>query len=229
MECLIRTPRYEALRTAGNSIFIVLPTDPARSDADSALAPTQRQPTRDEQGLVNYYDSADEPIDRLWRDKLGRFLYDHVVKEELKQRGIRPRTNPEKVYITNFPANYTLWVHKKGHPHDPRKDHYLYGSRHVPHFRSPMEFCLHLVWLLDGQPMKANGKPNCRCCYCDGSMSQSDISSALGRYHPSKRDRDGKDKDKDGDGKRKPRTKKPAPSTSIPYKDYTKLNTTSAA
>lgn len=89
MECLIRTPRYEALRTAGNSIFIVLPTDPALSDADAALAPAQRQPTRDEQGLVNYYDSADEPIDRLWREKLGRFLYDHVVKEELKQRGIR--------------------------------------------------------------------------------------------------------------------------------------------
>ncbi|KAI0823662.1 hypothetical protein BC628DRAFT_1411431 [Trametes gibbosa] len=128
MECIIRTPRYEALRTADKTIFIVLPTDPRLSDADAARAPTQLLPTRDEQGLVNYYEKVDETIDRLWREKLGRYLYDHVVKEDLKRLDIRPRANPDKVYLTNFPANYTLWVHKKGHPHDPRKDHYLYGQ-----------------------------------------------------------------------------------------------------
>ncbi|KAI0358470.1 hypothetical protein OH77DRAFT_1420860 [Trametes cingulata] len=229
MECIIRTPRYEAVAPSNKTVFIVLPTIDSTSDADPGRAPTNTVPTRDAQGLVNYYEPAEQMIERMWREKLGRYLYDHVVKEDMAQQGIRPRSNPDKVYLANFPPHYKLWVHKKGHPHDPRKDHYLYGSRYVAQFRSPMEFCLHLKWLLEGQAMKENGKPDCRCCYCDGTVTQGEISSKLGTYHPHRRDKDRKDKDKDRDGKPpKPRARQ-APSTEIRFKDYTKLNPASAA
>ncbi|KAI0374016.1 hypothetical protein BV20DRAFT_936201 [Pilatotrama ljubarskyi] len=128
MDCIIRTPRYEAVAPTNKTIFIVLPTTDSTSDADPGRVPANTVPTRDEQGLVNYYEQADQAMERLWREKLGRYLYDHVVKEDMARQGIRPRPNPDKVYLANFPANYTLWVHKKGHPHDPRKDHYLYGK-----------------------------------------------------------------------------------------------------
>ena len=192
----------------------------------------------------------------IWRVKESNVCASPLPPSEPKPtqaRAILPSVpcQPDKVFLANFPAHYTLWVHKKGDPHAPRKDHYLYGesssrciaavrmvinnllstltgSRYVAQFRSPMEFCLHLKWLLDGQPMKENGRPDCRCCYCDGSVPQGEISSAFGRYHPSRRDRDKKDRDKGGGGKR-PRTKasRAAASTTIPFKDYTKLNTAS--
>lgn len=92
-----------------------------------------------------------------------------------------------------------------------------------------MEFCLHLAWLLDGQPMKAHGRPDCRCRYCDGSIKQAEISSAFGFYHPANRDKDRKDKDRDGDGKRKPKIQRTVPPTTIPFKDYTKLNSASTS
>lgn len=88
MECLIRTPRYEALRRE-KTVFIVLPTDESESDADAGRAPTQRTRTRDAQGLVNYYEPADEVTDRMWREKLGRFIYDHVVKPDMARQGTR--------------------------------------------------------------------------------------------------------------------------------------------
>ncbi|KAI0329418.1 hypothetical protein GY45DRAFT_1304915 [Cubamyces sp. BRFM 1775] len=229
MECVIRTPHYEAVRRPQTkTLFIVLPTDEAMSDADPERAPTRRLPVRDERGQVNYYEEAEQSIDRLWRERLGKYLYDHVVKDEMARQGVQLLPKPDKIYLANFPAHYTLWVHKKGDPHDPRRDRYLYGSRYVAQFRSPMEFCLHLKWLLDGQPMKENGRPDCRCCYCDGSVPQGEISSAFGRYHPSRRDKDKKDRDKDGGGKRpRPKASHAATST-ITFKDYTKLNTTSA-
>ncbi|KAI0630382.1 hypothetical protein C8Q77DRAFT_1137849 [Trametes polyzona] len=229
MERLIRTHHYEALRTTDKTVFIILPTNPRLSDGDAFRVPPNTTRTRDAEGLVNYYEQADDDIERLWREKLGRWLYNHIVKEDMARKGISPTSSPDKVYLANFPANYTLWTHKKGHPHDPRIDHYLYGSRFVDKFRSPMEFCLHLKWILDGQPMKPSRTPDCRCRWCDGTIPQAEISSAFGTYHPPRRDKDRKDKDRDG--KRGPRTKRAAPSTStsIPFKDYTKLNTTSAA
>ena len=89
MECLIKTPRYEALSTTSKTMFIVLPTDPKTSDADASRAPTQRSPKRNEQGLVNYYEEAEQSVDRMWREKLGRYLYDYVVKDDMARQGIR--------------------------------------------------------------------------------------------------------------------------------------------
>ncbi|KAI9062873.1 hypothetical protein FKP32DRAFT_1572731 [Trametes sanguinea] len=128
MNSVLKTPHYEAVYMTKKTMFIVLPTDRTVSDADPDRAPTQRFPIRDEQGLVNYYEEADASMERRWREKLGIYLYNHVVKPEMARRGIQPPSKPDKVYLANFPANYTLWVHKKGDPHDPRKDHYLYGE-----------------------------------------------------------------------------------------------------
>ncbi|CDO77337.1 hypothetical protein BN946_scf184775.g28 [Trametes cinnabarina] len=230
MTSLFKTSYYEAVYATNKTMFIILSTDRRASDADPDRAPTQRFPTRDEQGLVNYYEEADASMERKWREKLGIYLYNYVLKPEMERRGINPPPKPDKVYLANFPANYSLWVHKKGDPHDPRTDHYLYGSRWVAQFRSPMEFCLHLKWLLEGQPMKKSRRPDCQCRYCDGTIPQGEISSALGNYHPSRRDKDKKDKDKDRDGKHgRPKTSHNAIiSTSIPYKDYTKLHSASA-
>lgn len=84
-------------------------------------------------------------------------------------------------------------------------------------FRSPLEFFNHLKWLLDGQPMKGNGKPACECVYCNPSRTQAEISESLGAYH--KRDpRTGGGKGGKGSGA-KPRA---SASTPIAYKDYRK-------
>ncbi|KAI0645721.1 hypothetical protein C8Q79DRAFT_1111447 [Trametes meyenii] len=128
MACAIRTRHYEALCPNNKTMYIVLTTEESLSDADPDRAPTHRVATRDAQGLVNYYEKAEQAAERLWREKLGRYLYDHVVKSDMARQGIPERGRPDKVILTNFPANYTLWVHKKGDPHDPRKDHYLYDE-----------------------------------------------------------------------------------------------------
>ncbi|KAI8993001.1 hypothetical protein BD414DRAFT_412392 [Trametes punicea] len=128
MSRVIKTAHYEAVCTTNKTMFIILPTDESYSDADPARAPQRRSRSRDAQGLVNYYEEADQSIERMWREKLGRFLYDHVVKEDMAKQHIRLQSSPDKIFLANFPAHYKLWVHKKGDPHDPRKDHYLYGE-----------------------------------------------------------------------------------------------------
>ncbi|KAI0743563.1 hypothetical protein C8Q80DRAFT_847521 [Daedaleopsis nitida] len=245
MQTIIKMPRYEAvLHPAGKTMFIVINQDVDVTDAAPGLEPTQRTAQIDSNGEVNYYEEADSETDRSWRSKLGRFLYKHVVKEDLLKAGIqgahisRPLfalfcmnmlrhslpgvATPDKVLIASFPLHYTLWMHKKGHPHDPRVDIYLHGSRFVSQFRSPSEFFLHLKWILEGMPLKGTGLPDCKCCYCDGSRPQGEISKSLGTYHPNeRRDRGGKGGGKRGGGQgAKSRSQAP---TTIPFKDYTKL------
>lgn len=80
-----------------------------------------------------------------------------------------------------------------------------------------------MQWILEGMPMKRTGKPNCKCCWCDGSRTQGEISHELGLYNPHKRDGDGDGKGggKDGGKGHKPRS---PTATTIPFKDYTKMN-----
>ena len=90
MECIIRTPHYQAVRRPQTkTLFIVLPTDEAMSDADPDRAPARRVPVRDERGLVNYYEEVEQDIDRLWRERLGKYLYDFVVKNDMARQGIQ--------------------------------------------------------------------------------------------------------------------------------------------
>ena len=98
------------------------------------------------------------------------------------------------------------------------------GSRWVHVFRSPAEFRLHLKWILEGQPMKPTRKPNCRCCYCDPSRTQGEISKELGMIHPNPDrkpgGRGGRGKGGGPGGKQRSTTN----SGAITFKDYTKLN-----
>lgn len=154
MELVIQRPRYEAsLFHNGHTMFIVINGD-ENTDAAPGHQPlqSQRVPNRDANGAVNYYEEADETVERLWREKLGRYLFEHVVKEDMRKQGLPgafcyssgkfdPRAHeyacitmaavnisPNKVFLAQLPKHYSLWVHKKGNPHDPRKDVYLYGE-----------------------------------------------------------------------------------------------------
>ncbi|OBZ68030.1 hypothetical protein A0H81_11710 [Grifola frondosa] len=220
MTSIIKTDYYEAFDYAGKALGIVL--TPFATDAVPGRDPLRTRSDRDENGMVDYYEEADEKSERFWRMRLGEFLALHVVREDMLKEGMTPRRY-DRTLLSEFPEGYKLWVHKKGDPHDPRKDFYLHGSRYVRQFRSPMEFCLHLKWLANGKPMKPGDKPDCQCCYCDGSQRQGAISAKFGYYHPGHHDQNKKrkDKDKDGDGKGKRRS---TASVFIPAKDYTKLN-----
>ncbi|KAM5531591.1 hypothetical protein V8D89_014760 [Ganoderma adspersum] len=208
---VISTPLYEA-GLDQKTMYIAL-RDRA-TDAAPELRPLQPAPnghTND----VDYYEEAGNKLDRLWRTKLGKYLYDFVVKEDLKKEGIRLPYPPDEIILVSLPKHYTLWVHKKGDAAVPRTDAYLHGSRFVHQFRSPAEFCHHLKWLLDGQPMKANRKRACDCRYCDGSRTQAQISEGFGAYH--KRDHHGGGRGRGSRGR--PRTEE---SPIVVYKDYRK-------
>ncbi|KAI1794148.1 hypothetical protein LXA43DRAFT_997954 [Ganoderma leucocontextum] len=214
---VIITPLYEA-GVDQKTMYISLRDD--ATDAAPELRPLQRVPNRDANGDVNHYEEAGENLDRMWRTKLGRHLYEYVVKEDLEKQDIRLPYPPDEIILVNLPKHYTLWVHKKGNAVDPRTDAYLRGSHFVHQFRSPLEFCNHLKWLLDGQPMKANGKPACECRYCDGSRPQAEISQGFGVYHKRDPHSGGGKAGKGGKGSGgKPRA---STSTTITYKDYRK-------
>ncbi|RPD68611.1 hypothetical protein L226DRAFT_540516 [Lentinus tigrinus ALCF2SS1-7] len=224
METLIRTPRYWAdLHPNKKTVYIIPSQDEQFTDA-VPFEPPNRQPNRDAQGFVNYYEDAAPEKEKFWREKIGKYLWDHVVKEDMRKKGVRVTASPDTFILAAFPKHYKLWIHRKGDPADPRRDHYLYGSRYVDRFRSPAEFFLHMRWILEGMPLKPNGRPDCKCCYCDGSRTQGEISHELGVYTPHRKDHgggDGKGGGKDGGKGTKPR----APIlTTIPFKDYTKTN-----
>ena len=92
MQRVIKTSRYEAtLNPSGKTMFIVILNTDVNTDAVLGLGPTpdERLPTRDEDGLVNFFEDADDEADHQWREKLGKFLYDFVVKPDMRQQGIR--------------------------------------------------------------------------------------------------------------------------------------------
>lgn len=184
--------------------------------------PESMPPEPNGQGEVNYYDTADRHKIRHWKRKLGWFVVEHVLQPDFHRGTGQTLPEPDYAMLYDFPKNYKLYVHRKGHRHDPREDAYLYGSRYVHVFRSPEEFAPHLKWLMDGSPLKPSGDPNCKCKYCDPTRKQREISAEL--HHKKKNpdnDRKGGGKPKDG-GKR---TRNGSSLTGdIPYKDYTKLN-----
>jgi len=60
-----------------------------------------------------------------------------------------------------------------------RIDHYLSGFT-TKKFRSPNEFCPHLLWLMKGMPTTEEQHSTCDCCYCGGEP-QKEINK---RYWP---------------------------------------------
>lgn len=149
MQTILKRPRYQvALHPGGKAMFIIIMGEKT-TDGAPGLEPLQRLPIRDGNGEVNYYEEANDSLERLWRQKLGRYLYKHVVMDELRKEGLlgvssrrfdsRPHpyahaslstdtVSPDKVYLAALPQHYSLWVHKKGDPHDPRTDTYLHGE-----------------------------------------------------------------------------------------------------
>ena len=144
---VISTPLYEA-GLDQKTMYIALRDD--ATDAAPELRPLQPVNNGDTND-VDYYEEAGNKLNRLWRTKLGKYLYDYVVKEDLKKEGIRraflpllcsqgpPLTcspylqfsvpyPPDEIILVSFPKHYTLWVHKKGNPTVPRTDTYLHGE-----------------------------------------------------------------------------------------------------
>ncbi len=83
---VISTPLYEA-GVDQKTMYIALRDD--ATDAAPELRPLQRVPNRIVNNVVDHYEEAGDDLYRLWRTKLGRHLYEHVVKGDLKKEGIR--------------------------------------------------------------------------------------------------------------------------------------------
>ncbi|EIM87856.1 uncharacterized protein STEHIDRAFT_109728 [Stereum hirsutum FP-91666 SS1] len=121
-------------------------------------------------------------ISKHWRECLGTFIAKHVLKLQVKADGI-------PLMLSRFPDDYVLYMLKSGTTKNEMNadvSYYLYGSRYVNHFRSPMEFGLHLKWLMKGMPMRGGieglgrkgkrGTRRCLCVHCrDDGVSQKDI------------------------------------------------------
>lgn len=82
---VISTPLYEA-GLDQKTMYIALRDD--ATDAAPELRPLQPV-TNGDTNDVDYYEEAGNKLNRLWRTKLGKYLYDYVVKEDLKKEGIR--------------------------------------------------------------------------------------------------------------------------------------------
>lgn len=171
--CFIaRTPYYTALEDPNRSLLykrvLVAPAKTC-TDAGPFTVPAP-QPCADESD-VDVYVPADEAAVKRWHRKLGLLAARDALERDVA-RACPPGTT---VWLQELPSGYTLYVHKKGHRHSPRRDYYLYGSRHTVAFRSPEEFAPHLVWLLSGQPMSDGGVRECECKYCGSVRSQREI------------------------------------------------------
>ncbi len=150
METLIKTRRYFAdLHPNKKTVYIIPSQDDRCTDAE-VFEPRRRQPHRDAQGLVNFYEDADPAKDKYWREKIGKYLWDHVVKEDMRRKGISGTSpvlcvgrlshadvlpmpvsaSPDTFILAAYPKHYKLWIHKKGDPANPRTDHYLFGEPH---------------------------------------------------------------------------------------------------
>lgn len=147
--------------------IVALRDDEMSTDAGPYQVP--RIFTGDEPTQINEYVPADVAVTKRWLNKLGMIAVWDVVYGAYRDAG-RDWDPNATVLLQRFPRGYALYIHRKGHKDDPRKDYYLYGSRHVKTFRSPEEFAPHLTWILSGQPMNANGKRDCICKYCDSSV-----------------------------------------------------------
>ena len=88
MQTILKRPRYQvALHPGGKAMFIIIMGEKT-TDGAPGLEPLQRLPIRDGNGEVNYYEEANDSLERLWRQKLGRYLYKHVVMNELREEGL---------------------------------------------------------------------------------------------------------------------------------------------
>lgn len=167
--CFIaRTPYYTALEDPNRSLLykrvLVAPAETC-SDAGPFTVPAQ-QPSANESDVDVY-----APAVKRWHRKLGLL----AARDVLECGAGQACTPGTAVWLQGLPTGYALYVHKKGHRHSPRRDYYLYGSRHVPVFSSPEEFAPHLVWLLSGQPTDDGAMRACQCKYCGNVRSQREI------------------------------------------------------
>ena len=85
---LLSTGSYN-VELCEQTMFIILSAGPnAQTDASSCNQPSGTSPARDANGRVSYYEEVNDVDERKWRSKLGRWLYEDIVKKELARRGI---------------------------------------------------------------------------------------------------------------------------------------------
>ena len=89
MERLLATDLY-TVDVYERTMYIVFKRESEdQTDAVPYKLPDQTEPIREADGRVSYYVSADNTkVDRLWRKRLGQWVYEDVVKDELARRGI---------------------------------------------------------------------------------------------------------------------------------------------
>ncbi|KZT08329.1 uncharacterized protein LAESUDRAFT_697177 [Laetiporus sulphureus 93-53] len=221
---IVKTPYYSAYQYSGGAVGVVL--EPRATDADPHNIPPQTTREPDAEGKVWYYERENEENDKDWRKKLGEVIARQVVEQDVKRQRDQWSGNPKTSILFEFPVGYTLWVHYTQDRHVPRHDTYLYGSRTVNNFRSPAEFAEHLIWLMNGSAVDRDGNTLCRCVYCCPGRTQEEISAELGVRRPSDKKEKRRSGQEEGSGSRPAgRRRKSTVVTTIPAKDYTKLNT----
>ncbi|QRV74388.1 Transcription-silencing protein, cryptic loci regulator Clr2 [Ceratobasidium sp. AG-Ba] len=105
---------------------------------------------------------SDHKTNLKWRKIIGKCI---------AKKHFGYNTVETQYYMNGLPNGYTLYKHHKTTPgKKKRSDTYLYGSRTEHVFRSPQEFLMHALWLMQG------AMPNmCKCKWCTGGHSRSQI------------------------------------------------------
>ncbi|QRV92540.1 Transcription-silencing protein, cryptic loci regulator Clr2 [Ceratobasidium sp. AG-Ba] len=107
-------------------------------------------------GRVNWMEHLpnSSATNKAWREFIGGFI---------AERHLGYTDTDETAYWMNgFPKGYALYRHHKTMPEGKpdRDDVYLFGSD-VGRFRSPGEFLLHALWLMEG-----GCRHQCKCKNC---------------------------------------------------------------
>ncbi|KAL4246291.1 Cryptic loci regulator 2 [Abortiporus biennis] len=216
---ILDTPSFRIFWSSSDALAIEL--KPGFTDANSSQWPPEQERTVDDRGRVNYDRYADSSKARFWKNKLGKILLrDTVIPEliRLGQAAVASGIRDASVSLIDFPHGYRLFIHESQDHLAPRTDPYLHGSVYVNHFRSPFEFLPHLEWIINGQPKKPDGKPDCQCTYCSGKPqkyihAERHFSSSGDDEKPHRK------RSRSRRGRQNKKTYDP-----IPAKDYTKLN-----
>jgi len=144
------------------------------SDGDRSRIPVEGQRIQSSDGSINYFAPASPKTVQSWLRRVG-----NILMHELEWFGL-PHDDRQQFSLSELPSGYVLFTRPRSKVHEKGKrfDHHLYGSRHVPNFRSVPEFALHAKWLACGMPLNESGSPRCGCTYCSGTP-QEEISKNL--------------------------------------------------
>lgn len=94
MELLLKTRHYEAYRYRHSILAISLAEDATDYRPGPSRLPKSTVPDRDENGIVDYYADASEHTMSSWKQNLGEYLWQHIVRKDFREAGVECTSLP---------------------------------------------------------------------------------------------------------------------------------------